>query len=212
MTTEVVVRVMRPDEWPMARDVGIDAFDGDGLPELLDALRASWSWIDELAFVAEVDGAIAGMVLFNRAILDTDDRNVDVLLLSPLGVRRDLQHRGIGSALMRGALDVLAATRPEPAVFLEGIPTYYPRFGFRRAAPAGSAHGFLYSKLEVVSITPGTPPATPGCSGATSAPRRRRRSPTSRPAATPRPPRNCATCGRSRTASAAAMRSATCST
>lgn len=137
MTTEVVVRVMRPDEWPMARDVGIDAFDGDGLPELLDALRASWSWIDELAFVAEVDGAIAGMVLFNRAILDTDDRNVDVLLLSPLGVRRDLQHRGIGSALMRGALDVLAATRPEPAVFLEGIPTYYPRFGFRRARPLG---------------------------------------------------------------------------
>lgn len=31
------------------------------------------------------------------------------------------------------------------------------RFGFRRAAPAGSAHAFIYSKLEVVSITAGTP-------------------------------------------------------
>ncbi|MDX2182621.1 MAG: hypothetical protein SFW08_01430 [Gemmatimonadaceae bacterium] len=31
------------------------------------------------------------------------------------------------------------------------------RFGFRRPAPAGSAHAFLYSKLEIVSITPGTP-------------------------------------------------------
>ncbi|MCE2941578.1 MAG: hypothetical protein ACK6CY_14550 [Gemmatimonadota bacterium] len=31
------------------------------------------------------------------------------------------------------------------------------RFGFRRPAPAGAAHPWLYSKLEILSITPGTP-------------------------------------------------------
>lgn len=31
------------------------------------------------------------------------------------------------------------------------------RFGFRRPAPAGSAHPWLYSKLEFQSITPGSP-------------------------------------------------------
>ena len=31
------------------------------------------------------------------------------------------------------------------------------RFGFRRPAPAGSGHPWIYSKLEFLSITPGTP-------------------------------------------------------
>lgn len=31
------------------------------------------------------------------------------------------------------------------------------RFGFRRPAPAGSAHAWIYSKLEFLSITPGSP-------------------------------------------------------
>ena len=69
--------------------------------------------------------------------MDAPDRVVDVLVLSPVGVRRDLQGEGIGDALIRGALATLAATRTEPAVFLEGIPSYYPRFGFRLGAELG---------------------------------------------------------------------------
>jgi putative acetyltransferase len=131
---------MRPDEWSAARAVCIDAFDDAGIPPLLDLLRVSWSWIDELAFVAEIDdapGELVGMVLFSHAFVDAPDRIVPVLLLSPVGVRPDLQRRGIGDALIRHALATIAATRQEPLVFLEGIPSYYPRFGFRLAGEMG---------------------------------------------------------------------------
>jgi putative acetyltransferase len=137
MTPGVSARVMRPDEWLDARDVCIDAFDDPGIPPLLDLLRTSWSWIDELAFVAEVDdapGELAGMVVFSHAFVDAPDQVVSVLVLSPVGVRRDHQRR---DALIRYALATIVATRPEPLVFLEGIPSYYPRFGFRLAAEMG---------------------------------------------------------------------------
>jgi putative acetyltransferase len=89
-----------------------------------------------LAFVAEQDGEIVGMVLFSRAFVDAADRLVDVLVLSPVGVRRDRQDRGIGQRLVTDALSALQS-RPEPLVFLEGIPSYYPRFGFRPAGEMG---------------------------------------------------------------------------
>ena len=140
MTTAVSVRVMRPDEWPAARAVCIDAFDDPGIPPLLDALHSSWSWIDDLAFVAELvdqPGVLAGMVLFSNAFVDAPDRVVPVLVLSPVGVRPDLQRSGIGDKLIRHALASIAATRTEPLVFLEGHPSYYPRFGFRLAGELG---------------------------------------------------------------------------
>lgn len=137
MSGGVSVRVMRPDEWDEARAACIDAFQDPGIPLLLDLLRTSWSWHDELAFVAEVDGRIGGLVLYTSAFVDAPDRVVDVLVLSPLGVRRELQRSGVGSELMRRSLEMVAAGRPEPLVFLEGIPSYYPRFGFRLAADLG---------------------------------------------------------------------------
>lgn len=137
MSGEVSVRVMRADEWAEARAVCIDAFGDPGIPALLDGLRSSWSWHDDLAFVAEVDGSIAGMVLYSSAFIDAPDRVVDVLVLSPLGVRRAQQRHGIGSRLVTESLQTVAATRPEPLVFLEGIPSYYPRFGFRIAGDMG---------------------------------------------------------------------------
>ena len=136
-SSSVTVRVMRPSEWEVARAVCAEAFDEPGIAELLDILRGSWSWEDELAFVAERDGELVGLVVFTHSFVDAPDRVVDVLVLSPLGVRRDLQGQGIGDTLVRESLATLAATRREPAVFLEGIPSYYPRFGFRLAGDLG---------------------------------------------------------------------------
>ena len=119
------------------RAVAVDAFGGDEhVSAMLDALRSSWAWVDELAFVAELDGEIVGQVLYKRAILDAPGRLVDVLVLSPLGVRRDLQGAGIGGRLLTESLATVRR-RPEPLVFLEGIPSLYPKFGFVRASGLG---------------------------------------------------------------------------
>lgn len=141
----VGVRRMRPDEWSQARAVNVGAFDDPTIGSLLDALRESWSWEDELSFLAVRDEEIVGHVVFSHAFLDAPQRIVDVLVLSPVGVRRDVQGEGIGTVLITEALRTLAATRPEPLVFLEGIPSYYPRFGFRQ----GHELGFRAPSLRI---------------------------------------------------------------
>ena len=128
---------MRPDEYERMRAVSIAAFGGDeSIGVLLDALRASWAWHDELSFVAVLDGEIVGQVLYTSALLDAPRELVSVLVLSPIGVRPDLHHVGIGGRLIRDTIAHLQS-RPEPIVFLEGSPAYYPRFGFRPGGELG---------------------------------------------------------------------------
>ncbi len=122
----------------------IEAFGEEKLRGLLADLRAGTAWIEGLSFVAEVDGDLVGHVLFTRSLLDAPRRLVDVLVLSPLAVRADVRGRGIGSALVRYGLAEVR-TRPEPLVFLEGSPGYYPRFGFM----AGAELGFRRPSLRI---------------------------------------------------------------
>jgi len=134
---EAVVRVMRSEEFPAARDVAISAFgDDEQIGLLLDLLRESWAWLDDGAFVAEESGQLVGYVQYSRALLDAPERLVDVLLLSPLAVVPQRQRRGIGSRLVAASLDRLV-DRPEPLAFLEGHPDFYPRLGFESATDLG---------------------------------------------------------------------------
>ncbi|MGI8993825.1 MAG: GNAT family N-acetyltransferase, partial [Nocardioidaceae bacterium] len=113
-----------------------EAFRKPTVGRLVDGLRVSDAWVDGLSFLAEVDGTVVGHVLFTRSLLDAPRRLVDVLVLSPLAVLPAYQGRGIGSALVRYGLDRIR-DRPEPVVFLEGSPSYYPRFGFEPGGPLG---------------------------------------------------------------------------
>ena len=129
---------MRDEEFDAVRQLEVAAFgDDESIGVLLDALRASWTWEPDLSFVAERDGELCAHVSFTRAILDAPDQLRDVLVLSPVGVRPDVQHRGIGTTMITQALATVAATRSEPAVFLEGSPRFYPRFGFESACAIG---------------------------------------------------------------------------
>jgi len=137
VSESVVIRAMAIDEFDAVRELSIAAFGGDPqIGPLLDGLRASWAWDGDLSFVADRDGELLGHVLYTHAILDTPSRLQDVLVLSPIGVRPDAQRRGIGGELITRSLAVLSGRR-EPLVFLEGHPTYYPRFGFALAGELG---------------------------------------------------------------------------
>ena len=139
------IRQMEPAEFPAARDVTVAAFEGDEhVGELLDGLRDSWAWRDDSAFVAVDGGEIVGLVLYTTALLDAPRRLVEVVVLGPIGVRPALQRAGVGSALITETVPVLDA-RGEPIVFLEGHPSYYPRFGFR---PGGDL-GFRKPSLRI---------------------------------------------------------------
>jgi putative acetyltransferase len=142
------LRAERPEDLMAIRDVVGHAFaEQDVVPDLVDALRASPAWLDGLSFVAEVGGRVVGHVLLTRGLLDARERLVDVLVLRPLAVLPVMQGQGIGGALVRHGL-AAAEARGEPAVFLEGAPAYYGRFGFR---PGGSL-GFRRPSLRIPEV------------------------------------------------------------
>ena len=65
-------------------------------------------------------------------------------MLSPLSVDPPRQRQGIGGDLVRAAL-AEAGSHGAPAVFLEGDPRYYERFGF----VFGSTRGFVRPSVRV---------------------------------------------------------------
>ncbi|MCZ7436187.1 N-acetyltransferase [Micromonospora sp. WMMC241] len=111
---------------------------GEVVARLVDDLRHDDP--TALSLVAEESGeeagGLVGHVMFSRCRLDAPRRLVDVVSLSPLGVAPRRQRRGIGSALVRHALQELDV-RGVPLVFLEGDPRYYSRLGFSPAVQQG---------------------------------------------------------------------------
>jgi putative acetyltransferase len=115
-------------------EVTAAAFGQDDEARLVEAIRASAEYVPELTLVAEDEGRIVGHVMYSYSTLDGSDARL--LQLSPLSVVPDRQSEGIGAALTRESLR-LADERGEPLVLVLGHPTYYPRFGFRRASTLG---------------------------------------------------------------------------
>ncbi len=122
-----------------ARAVSEAAFPTDAEAKLLDALRASGDYDSARSLLAEVDGRIAGHVLLTAVTLEHPDGTAAhdrILALGPIAVVPVLQFRGVGSALVRAALEQ-AEREGMAAVVVLGHPSYYPRFGFRPARAQG---------------------------------------------------------------------------
>jgi putative acetyltransferase len=141
------LREERPGDKQSVREVHLLAFGADhGLvvSDLVDTLRETITPTGGLSLVAERDGQVVGHIMFTGSLLDAPRQLVEAQVLSPLGVRPDYQGRGIGSALVRHGLAVLAS-RAVPLVFLEGDPGYYARFGFE----PGGDRGFRKPSLRI---------------------------------------------------------------
>jgi putative acetyltransferase len=137
------IRDERDSDQEAVRDVQRRAFGGQGplIVTIVDDLRARPGTTSLVA----VDGdRVVGHVMFSAALLDAPRRLVDVQVLSPLGVSPEHQRTGVGSALIRHGLAVLAG-RGVPAVFVEGDPRYYGGSGF----VAGGDVGFRKPSLRI---------------------------------------------------------------
>ena len=129
-----MVRPERADDHEAVREVHRQAFgDGERVPALVDALRAGPA---VLSLVAAEGELVVGHVMLSACRLDALPRLVDVVSLSPLGVRPEFQRRGIGTQLVADAL-AGADRLGIPLVFLEGSPHYYGRRGFADATELG---------------------------------------------------------------------------
>lgn len=131
------IRGVMPAEEPAAEEVVSAAFGEppDGrVVQMMRALRAGGA--ARASLVAVVDEELVGHVGLSRGWVDARRELVEVVVLSPLSVRPDLQRHGVGTALLAAALQT-AGDRGAPAVFLEGSPNYYGRRGFSSASALG---------------------------------------------------------------------------
>jgi putative acetyltransferase len=140
------LREERPEDREAVRSLHLEAFGDHGsvVAGSTDALRGTLGPGSGLSLVAERAGQVVGHVMFTRSLLDAPRRLVDVQVLSPPAVAPGHRRQGVGSALVRGGVEILAR-RAVPPVFLEGDPSYYARFGF---APGGEL-GFRKPSLRI---------------------------------------------------------------
>jgi putative acetyltransferase len=132
----VIVRDASPADASSIRLVVAAAFGRPDEAVIVDRVRAAGEALAE--FVAEIDGEIAGHVLFNRMRCEPPMLAAG---LGPLAVVPAFQGRGLGSALVRRGLDACRQLGARACVVL-GAPAYYGRFGF---ASAGGAIESRYS-------------------------------------------------------------------
>jgi len=133
----VVIRPEREEDHPAIAEVVRAAFvdHPDEVASFVERIRASEQYIPELALVAEDSSGVIAHVMLSWVGVEGGSRP-RILCLTPMSVRPDRQRMGVGSRLIRDVLG-RAEDAGEPAVFLEGIPDYYPRFGFERASTLG---------------------------------------------------------------------------
>jgi putative acetyltransferase len=103
---------------------------------LVDELRKMDGFEPSLSIVAVDGDEIVGHVMFSKVEIVTTDRHIPALALAPLGVKKTYRGQGIGAQLTRLGLDK-GRELAYAAVFVQGDPAYYGRFGFVPASSRG---------------------------------------------------------------------------
>ena len=129
--SELVIRPESPSDEAAIREINEAAFGQPLEATLVDGLREVADPF--ISLVAEIDSRVAGHILFTPVTIGGGPEPAEVLGLAPMAVAPDHQRQGIGSQLVRHGLGVCQAIGYE-AVVVIGHPSYYPRFGFRRAS------------------------------------------------------------------------------
>jgi putative acetyltransferase len=133
----VVIRPERDADHEAIAEVVRAAFVGhpDEVASFVERIRASEEYVPELALVVEDSSGVIAHVMLSWVGVEGGSRP-RILNLTPMSVRPDRQRLGVGTRLIWDALGRAEAAH-EPAVTVEGIPGYYPRFGFERASALG---------------------------------------------------------------------------
>ena len=146
----MIVRPEQPGDVAAIHAVAQAAFGRGAEADLVDALRRDGDAL--VSLVAELDGRIAGYILFSK--LDCD-AGLALAQLAPLAVEPASQGRGIGGALATAGLAACRDLDLDGVVVL-GHPTYYPRFGFSAEAAQALVSPFAGSpSYMALALKPG---------------------------------------------------------
>lgn len=141
--SQLTIRPETPNDWVAVQRVTADAFSNseyghNGEAELVQSLRKSSA---SVSLVALLGTELVGHVLLSEAEIRINDERHSGLGLAPISVATKHQRQGIGSSLMKAAVEA-ASQKTSEFVIVLGEPAFYSRFGFRPAADYGVSHGF----------------------------------------------------------------------
>lgn len=140
----MIVRPETPLDRAAIRAVVIAAFAGIDEADLVDRLRRDGDMV--FSVVALVDEIVVG-----HAALSRMGAPFRALGLAPVAVLPDRQRTGIGSRLVRHAID-LARAGGWDAIFVVGDPGYYSRFGFDPKLARGFASPYAGPHLMALAL------------------------------------------------------------
>ena len=102
--------------------------------DLVDRLRAEGAlWLSQVALI---DKRIVGHAAYSLVEVSHQSEKWTFPALGPIAVAPAHQRQGIGSALIRAGIEIVADAG-YGLLFLVGHPGYYARFGFQAAQPLG---------------------------------------------------------------------------
>lgn len=126
---------------------GTDYSDGTDVMALVEEIRESHYYINELSFVAELDGKIVGHFMFSSFMLSPKKEGghggpeaANLLLLAPVAVHADFLRQGIGEAMLMLGIErakEYALKKGFKGILLEGNFLFYNRVGFKTSADYG---------------------------------------------------------------------------
>jgi putative acetyltransferase len=146
------VRDESPRDWKAVYQVVSSVFGQSAEAELVEELREAGD--TAVSLVADEDGQIVGHVLLSKM-----DAPFPALALAPVSVIPAKQRSGIGSALVKSAVN-RARNEGWAAIFVLGDPNYYERFGFDREAAAGFTSPYAGPHFMVLKLSPSLPATT----------------------------------------------------
>ncbi len=101
--------------------------------DYLNDIREKETFVSELSLVANLDnGKIVGQITLYKTDITTDNEKITQLVLSPISVLPEFWNNGIARAMINFALKK-AKDIGYIAVFLQGNPQFYKKFGFEPA-------------------------------------------------------------------------------
>ena len=155
-----MIRPEQAEDLNSIRRVHESAFPTAAEARLVETLRANGKAV--VSLVAEVDGRVVAHILFSPATIEGNSRACAGLGLAPVAVLPEFQNRGVGSQLIRAGLDRCRQIGCGFVIVL-GHPSYYLRFGFRRASEYGLTNEYAVDDpFMAIELAPGALPPEGG--------------------------------------------------
>jgi putative acetyltransferase len=124
---------------------------------LCHILRDHDDFIEELDYVAELDGKIIASIMYTKSFLFSDDHNKEqIVSFGPICVHPEYQRKGIGTALIQKT-KMLIEKMNIPAIVIYGDPHNYCKHGFRNGIDyqVSNIDGEYPLGLLVLELQPG---------------------------------------------------------